>query len=177
MLGWRCRSDSYIKTVNSALCQILQLMSGLWCLVGCCFIFLHRATHSGNHASPTTPWPDNPQSTRRLQVSSWHLEKALNICIQTFCRSGESSSIIGGQWSDTEHPKIKASLPRRLCLELSRVLKNLFGFWVTCILEKEMATHSIILAWKIPWTEEPDGLQSMGSQQVGHDWPRRQSHV
>ena len=36
-------------------------------------------------------------------------------------------------------------------------------------LEKEMATHSSILAWKIPWTEEPGGLQSMGSQRVGHD--------
>ena len=36
-------------------------------------------------------------------------------------------------------------------------------------LEKEMATHSSILAWRIPWTEEPDGLQSMGSQRVGHD--------
>ena len=34
-------------------------------------------------------------------------------------------------------------------------------------LEKEMATHSSILAWKTPWTEEPDGLQSMGSQRVG----------
>ena len=32
------------------------------------------------------------------------------------------------------------------------------------LLEKEMATHSSILAWEIPWTEEPDGLQSMGSQ-------------
>ena len=37
-------------------------------------------------------------------------------------------------------------------------------------LEKEMATHSSILAWRIPWTEEPGGLQSMGSQRVGHDW-------
>ena len=37
-------------------------------------------------------------------------------------------------------------------------------------LEKEMATHSSILAWEIPWTEEPAGLQSMGSQRVGHDW-------
>ena len=37
-------------------------------------------------------------------------------------------------------------------------------------LEKEMATHSSILAWKIPWTEEPGGLRSMGSQRVGHDW-------
>ena len=36
-------------------------------------------------------------------------------------------------------------------------------------LEKEMATHSNILAWKIPWTEEPGGLQSMGSPRVGHD--------
>ena len=36
-------------------------------------------------------------------------------------------------------------------------------------LEKEMATHSSTLAWKIPWTEEPGGLQSMGSQRVGHD--------
>ena len=36
-------------------------------------------------------------------------------------------------------------------------------------LEKEMATHSITLAWKVPWTEEPGRLQSMGSQRVGHD--------
>ena len=36
-------------------------------------------------------------------------------------------------------------------------------------LEKERATHSSILAWEIPWTEEPGGLQSMGSQRVGHD--------
>ena len=38
------------------------------------------------------------------------------------------------------------------------------------ILEKRMATHSSILAWEIPWTEEPGGLKSMGSQRVGHDW-------
>ena len=36
-------------------------------------------------------------------------------------------------------------------------------------LEKEMATHSSILAWKIPWTEEPGGLQSTGLQRVGHN--------
>ena len=36
-------------------------------------------------------------------------------------------------------------------------------------LEKEMAIHSSILAWEIPWTEEPGGLQSMGSQRVRHD--------
>ena len=36
-------------------------------------------------------------------------------------------------------------------------------------LQKEMATHSTILAWRIPWTEKAGGLQSMGSQRVGHD--------
>ena len=36
-------------------------------------------------------------------------------------------------------------------------------------LEKEMTTHSSILAWRIPWTEEYDGLQVVGSQRVGHD--------
>ena len=37
-------------------------------------------------------------------------------------------------------------------------------------LEKGMATHSSILAWRIPWTEEPGGLQFMGSQRLGDDW-------
>ena len=37
-------------------------------------------------------------------------------------------------------------------------------------LEKDVATHSSILAWRIPWTEEPCGLKSTGSQRVGHDW-------
>ena len=37
-------------------------------------------------------------------------------------------------------------------------------------LQENMATHSRILAWRIPWTEEPSGLQFMGSQRVGHDW-------
>ena len=57
-------------------------------------------------------------------------------------------------------------------------LKNLPAMqetWVQSLgqeepLEKEMATHCNILAWKVPWTEEPGGLQSTGSQRVGHDW-------
>jgi len=40
-----------------------------------------------------------------------------------------------------------------------------------------MATHSIILAWKIPWTEEPRGLQSMGFQRAGHDNPHTMPHT
>ena len=56
-------------------------------------------------------------------------------------------------------------------------LKRLLAMWETWVqspgwedpLEKEMATHSSILAWRIPWMEEPGGLQSMGSQRVRHD--------
>ena len=44
-------------------------------------------------------------------------------------------------------------------------------------LEKEMAIHSSILAWKIPWTEEPGGLQSMGSQRVRHDLATKPNHM
>ena len=42
--------------------------------------------------------------------------------------------------------------------------------WCGLLAEKAMAPHSSTLAWKIPWTEEPDRLQSMGSQRVGYDW-------
>ena len=44
-------------------------------------------------------------------------------------------------------------------------------------LEEEMATHSSILAWKMPWTEEPGGLQSMGSQRVRHAWVTEQARA
>ena len=43
--------------------------------------------------------------------------------------------------------------------------------------EKKMATHSSILAWEIPWTEEPDGLQSTGHKRVRHDLVTKQQHV
>ena len=43
-------------------------------------------------------------------------------------------------------------------------------------LEEGMTTHFSILAWKIPWTEEPGGLQSMGSRRGGHDWANKHTH-
>ena len=42
--------------------------------------------------------------------------------------------------------------------------------------EVEMATHSSISAWRIPWTEDPGGLQFMGSQRVRYDWATEQAH-
>ena len=60
---------------------------------------------------------------------------------------------------------------------MAQRVKHLPAMWETWVpslggedpLEKEMATHSGVLAWENPWTEEPGGLQSMGSQRVRHD--------
>ena len=75
-------------------------------------------------------------------------------------------------------------LKNRVCLEwrfqaflVAQMVKNPPAMWETWVrflgredpLEKAMATHSSILAWRIPWTEEPGGLQSMGLQRFGHD--------
>ena len=61
---------------------------------------------------------------------------------------------------------------------VAQIVKNPPAVWETWVpslgqedpLEKEMTTHSSILAWRIPWTEEPGWLQSMGLQRVGLDW-------
>ena len=61
---------------------------------------------------------------------------------------------------------------------VAQMVKRLLSTWETRVwslgqedpLEKESATHSSTLAWKIPWTGEPGRLQFMGSQRVGHDW-------
>ena len=76
-------------------------------------------------------------------------------------------------------PKLKYLLFRdfrRASLVAQRLkrLPAMWETWIQCLgwedpLEKEMATHFSILAWGIPWMEEPGGLQSMGSQRVGHD--------
>ena len=61
-----------------------------------------------------------------------------------------------------------------LVAQTVKCLPTMWETWVRSLdredlLEKEMAIHSSTIAWKIPWTEEPDRLQSMGSQRVGHD--------
>ena len=61
---------------------------------------------------------------------------------------------------------------------MAQVVKNLRAVQETRIrslgredpLEEGIATHSSVLAWRIPWTEEPGGLQSMGPQRARHDW-------
>ena len=66
------------------------------------------------------------------------------------------------------------SAPSSLVAQMVKCLPTMQETWVQSLgqedsLEKEMATHSIILAWIIPWTEEPGRLQSIWSQRVRHD--------
>ena len=64
-----------------------------------------------------------------------------------------------------------------MIINKDHTVKNPPAMWETWVqslgsedtLEKRQATHSSILAWRIPWTEEPGGLQSMGLQRVGHN--------
>ena len=75
-------------------------------------------------------------------------------------------------------PAYSSSLNRPPVSPVAQMVKNSPAMpetWVQSLgwdgpLEKGMATHSSILAWRIPWTEEPGGLQSLGSQRVGHGW-------
>ena len=74
-------------------------------------------------------------------------------------------------------PSLFSSLALIRASPVAQMVKNLPAMhetWIRSLgwedpLEKGMATHSSILAWRIPWTEEPGGLQSMGFQRVGHD--------
>ena len=68
----------------------------------------------------------------------------------------------------------KAPLLSAMVAQTVKRLPTMRETWVQSLgredlLEKEMVTHSSILAWKTPWTEKPGGLQAMGSQRVGHD--------
>ena len=76
-------------------------------------------------------------------------------------------------WTSFTVPPVtcRASLVAQMVKNLLTMQEN----WVQFLhwedpLEKGMATHSCILAWRIPWTEEPGRLQTMGSHRVGHNW-------
>ena len=94
---------------------------------------------------------------------------------ESTCNAGEPSSIPGSGRSAGEG--IGYPLQYSWASLVAQIVKNppaMLETWVRSLvwedpLEEGMATHSSILAWEIPWTEEPGGLQSVGSQRIGHD--------
>ena len=119
-----------------------------------------------------------PESFSHLHPWSWLEVRVLHVIgLQVFC-------FIVYLYSSHKTPSSKRTVmdnfiySQAIASLVAQRLKHLPATretWVRSLgwedpLEKEMATHSRILAWRTPWTEEPGGLQSMGLQRVGLDW-------
>ena len=112
----------------------------------------------------------------------------LQLCL-TFQPNIFTETFSYGKQKDSKSAYLEISLWRFLTFQYFLTFNNLTKiilYWFFCLaffyflfflllprdfeLEKVMAPQCSTLAWKIPWTEEPDGLQPMGSRRVGHDW-------
>ena len=85
------------------------------------------------------------------------------------------SQRVGHNWASEHWKQVLKSLRTSLVAQTVKCLSTMWETQVQSLvwedpLEKEMAIYSSTIAWKIPWTEEPGRLQSMGLQRVGHDW-------
>ena len=126
---------------------------------------VHRVTKS---------WTQVKQLSRQagMQMKSMHLYKKIH-----WNASLKSCWQIKGRRHYGMALEILLPVNNRISLVVQTV-KNLPAMWETWVwslsqedpLEKELATHSSVLAWKILWTEEPGRLEFTGSQRVGHDW-------
>ena len=81
---------------------------------------------------------------------------------------------VAQSWTRLTRLSSSSSVQTSLVAQTVKLLPTMWETWVQSLgqkdlLEKEMATHSSILAWKIPWMEEPGRIQSIGSQRVGHN--------
>ena len=105
-----------------------------------------------------------------LDLKQLILLNFLNFKRRYQCLLGEGNSN-PFQYSFLENPIDRGTWQATVC-GIARVRHDLATklLLLKFTLEREMATHSSILAWRIPWTGEPSRLQSMGSQRVGHDW-------
>ena len=139
--------------------------------------------------SPNTAPPNRsqlkPSSGPFLWRSNEMAEEVLNTMPCTVTSERTTAPIYRPAWVKRETQDSVSRLlfhsPLILSTNVCRVpcARHSAGSWIypqeihtslKTVLEKEMATHSSVLSWRIPWAEEPGGLQSMGSQRVGHDW-------
>ena len=98
---------------------------------------------------------DHPQGAKKCKKAKWLSEDALQIAV----KRRESKS----KGEKERYTHLNAEF-QRIAGEIRKPSS------VISVLEKEMATHSSVLAWRIPGTVEPSGLPFMGSHRVGHDW-------
>ena len=135
-----------------------------------------RPTHPGCHLS----------LSRRREHILTHLmlnspftksKYILTFSLPLWSNFSELSKVLSPRLKSSFSPQIKLDLQvpqglkKKICLPMQKKQQT----WTQSLgledpLEVEMATHSSVLAWSIPWTEEPGGVQSTGSQRVIHDW-------
>ena len=133
-------------------------------------------------------------TTADLKAKTFYLPKALQIWWAWLPKPLESYGSLSHKLPLTSHSRDvgrtrlnSESHDNSLGLTICgyRQVKNLPAVWESWVqslgqkdpLKKGTATHSSILAWRIPWTEEPGGLQSIKSQRVGHDWVTQQQQT
>ena len=146
--------------------------------------------HGLHHARPPCPSPSPKVCSNSYPLSQWcHLSMpsfvvAFTSCLQSFPASGSfpiiwlfSSTTGEGNGIPLQYSCLETPIDRGAWwatvhgVTKSRTWLSDFTFTVHFhALEKDIATHSSVLAWRIPGTGEPSGLPSMGSHRVGHDW-------
>ena len=117
----------------------------------------------------------HPQETNALSPAHLKGFPGHSAGKESTCNAGDIGSIPG--WGRSPGEGIGYLLQYSWASLMAQLVKNLPAMWESWIpslgweerLEEGMATHSSILAWRIPWTEEPGGLQSMRLQRVRHD--------
>ena len=110
------------------------------------------------------------KSARSKLFSSWHWDICylLSFTVLTFTGMMQKQIAFANCWCLTSYrPSLVAQMVKNLPAMQETQVRSLG--WDDNV-EKGMATHSSILAWRIPWTEEPGGLQSMSLQRVRHNW-------
>ena len=155
----------YMTTRKTTALTIWTFVSlSVWSLTNDSFRFQKYITDQVDVKWPTSLFWVKQKQQRHRQHLTWpqenfgHRENQANCSFQ-FC----SNFLYGSQMAQRVN-----NLP--VMQETQETLVQSLN-WEDS-LEEEMAIHSSILAWRIPWTEEPGGLQSLGSQRVRHDWAR-----
>ena len=126
------------------------------------------------------PCPSTCVSVPALQIDLYHFSR-LRICVLIYGICFSLSDLLHYVWQTLGPSTSLQSIQFRSFLWLSNMaqtIKNPSAMRETCVLplgwedslDKEMATHSSILAWRIPWTEEPSGIGLWGRKRVEHNW-------
>ena len=151
------------------------MIRDLWqpVLPSCCFLVYFLGTSYCSSYLPAALVIENCYSGS-LEEWLWWTEQSLVFNLSPI----HSLMLLFFQWAKSMYYVADIVLHMNKDSLVAQMVKHLSTMWETRVrslgweypLEKEMAIHPSPIAWRIPWTEEPGRLQSMGSQRVGHDW-------